>query len=310
MTDAARCLICDSTNTAHFLDARDHVTGSLFALQRCAACGFVFTWPQPSDLNSYYPAYYRRYHPLLLRFLKLMQEWKTLGPIHRLGPPGRALEIGCGEGWMLAALQRRGWRVLGLERTAASARFAAQELHVPMLVGDTTALGERAQFDLILLHEVLEHLPHPLQTLGECARLLRPGGRLVVEVPNLDSWQFRYARQHWVHLDVPRHLGHFTPASLRYALVRAGFKVESYHYVSFEYDPFGWVQTALNQLGFPQNLLLRWLAGNERKTLLTCRGMLMAILTLLLTPPSLALSIVSWLAHRGAIMEVRVIRCG
>ena len=302
------CLICESVDTSHFLDARDHTTGQVFALHHCAGCGFVFTWPQPANLNEYYPAYYRQYHPLFLRFLKLMQEAKTLGSIRKLGPPGRALEIGCGEGWVLAALKNRGWRVAGLERTAASARFAAQELGVPMVVGGLEALRHTAQFDLIILHQVLEHLPQPMQTLKACGQLLRPGGRMIIEVPNLGSWQFQYARQHWVHLDVPRHLGHFTPDSMRRALARAGLEVQRYSFVSLEYDPFGWVQAVLNQLGFPQNLLLRWLAGGWRDSLFTVKGLVMALIAAVLAPPSFLLSAISWFAKAGAIMEVRAVR--
>ena len=302
------CLICQSGDTAHFLDARDHTTGQVFELRRCAQCGFVFTWPQPANLNDYYPAYYRRYHPLVLRFLKLMQERKTLGSAHKLGRPGCALEIGCGEGWVLAALKKHGWQVIGLERTVDSARFAAQELDVPMVVGGLESLNPTAQFDRIILHQVLEHLPQPMQTLQACVRLLRPGGQMIIEVPNLGSWQFRYAQRHWVHLDVPRHLGHFTPDSIRQALARAGLEVEGYSFVSLEYDPFGWVQAVLNQLGFPQNLLLRWLAGGWRDSLFTGKGLAMAVVAAVLAPPSLLLSIISWFAKAGAIMEVRAVR--
>jgi SAM-dependent methyltransferase len=301
-------LICESVDSAHFLDARDHSTGQVFALLRCAKCGFVFTWPQPANLNEYYPTYYRQYHPVVLRFLKLMQEAKTLGSGRKLDPPGHALEIGCGEGWVLAALKKRGWRVTGLERTAASARFAAQELGVPMVVGGLEVLSSAAQFDLIILHQVLEHLPQPMQTLQACARLLRPGGRMIIEVPNLGSWQFWYAGRHWVHLDVPRHLGHFTPQSIRRALRRAGLEVQGYSFVSLEYDPFGWVQAVLNQLGFPQNLLLRWLAGSWRDSLFTGKGLVMALIAAVLAPPSFLLSIISWVAKAGAIMEVRAVR--
>jgi SAM-dependent methyltransferase len=233
---------------------------------------------------------------------------KIAGWIKHFKTPGRALEIGCGEGWILAALKSRGWNVVGLERTPGSARFAAEQLGVPMIVGGLESIQSTAQFDIIVLHQVLEHLPQPLQILQSCARLLRPGGRMIIEVPNLGSWQARYAGRHWVHLDVPRHLGHFTRDSIKLALERAGLTVDGYKFVSLEYDPFGWVQAVLDQLGFRQHLLLRWLAGTDRNLIFTPAGVLMIVLTLLLAAPSLLLSILSWFARQGAIMEVRARR--
>src|SRR5207247_839841 len=149
-----------------------------------------------------------------------------------------------------------------------------------------------------ILQQVLEHLTDPMDTLAKCARRLKPGGHLVVGVPNLASWQFRFSRQHWQHLDVPRHLGHFTPDSLRAAMEKVGLRVDNISYVSLEHDPYGWVQSTLNKLGFPQNLLLRWLSGEERGSLFTPTGLLMVLVTLLLTLPSFVLALVSWAAGK------------
>ncbi len=315
MTEPVPCLLCQSSDTVHFLDARDHVSGRMFELRRCRKCGFVFTWPQPPDLNEYYPAYYRQYHPLILRLFQFLQQTRTGGWTRQLGKPGRALEVGCGEGWMLATLRRRGWRVAGLERTAASGRFAATHLGLPIVVGGLESLRPGARFDLIILHQVLEHLSQPMQTLQACSRLLTPGGRIIIEVPNLASWQFHFAGPHWVHLDVPRHLGHFTPDTIRFALEQAGLQVECFGFVSVEYDPFGWVQAVLNQMGFPQNLLLRWLAGawrgdraRKEPAVWSPKGLAIGLVALVLAVPSFLLSVISWLARAGAIMEVRAIR--
>jgi SAM-dependent methyltransferase len=300
-----RCLICESAHTKKFLQARDYISGNIFGLQSCNECGFVFTWPQPANLDEYYPGYYRDYSPLVLRLFRAAQRSQVNSWTRRFGQPGRALEVGCGHGWMLAALRDAGWEVTGLERSAASARFARETLKLPVIVGDLTALGPGAQFELIILHQVLEHLANPMETLNTCARLLKPGGALTIGVPNLASWQFRFSRQHWQHLDVPRHLGHFTPESLRVALDRAGLGMERIGFVSFEYDPFGWVQSALNRLGFPQNLLLRWLAGEQRQMFWKPVGLAAALVGALLALPAFLLSLASWVAGAGAIMDVR-----
>jgi len=304
-----KCLLCDSPKTGHFLDSRDHVTGETFGLQKCDDCGFVFTWPQPADLSRYYGPFYRQYSSGSAGILQKLQQRRTRAWTRALGKPGRCLEIGCGNGWILAALRDQGWRGVGAERTADSARFARHQLGLPMFVGPLDAVRHGADFDLIVLHQVLEHLPDPMATLRHCARLLRPGGTLIVAVPNLASWQFRFAREHWLHLDVPRHLGHFTPACLRSALATVNLEVVHENYVSWEYDPFGWVESVLNKMGFPMNSLLRILQHDPslRKRPVTM-GCALTVAGLLAIPTAL-MATASWIFHRGAIMELRARKC-
>jgi SAM-dependent methyltransferase len=101
---------------------------------------------------------------------------------------------------------------------------------------------------------VLEHLSDPRRTLREIGRILKPGGRLIVAVPNYSSVQARWSGPAWFHLDLPRHLFHFPVAGLRRLLVDSGFTLRSEHHFSLRQNPFGWVQSALNRLGrLPRN---------------------------------------------------------
>lgn len=305
---SARCLLCESENTGHLLDSLDHVTGETFGLQQCADCGFVFTWPPPADLNRYYGPFYRQYSAGSAGILQKIQQRRTRSWTRALGRPGRCLEIGCGNGWVLAALREQGWRVVGIERTAASARFARHQLGLPILVGSLDAIRNEAAFDLVVLHQVLEHLPDPMTTLRHCARLLRPGGTLIVAVPNLGSWQFAFARHHWLHLDLPRHLNHFTPATLQTAFARAGLEMTRTRYVSWEYDPFGWIEAVLNKLGFPMNTLLRVIQNDARIRKGSPQVLLALLIAAILAPLALLLAVISWPANRGAIMEAHAVR--
>jgi SAM-dependent methyltransferase len=300
------CPICASTDATLFLRARDHVSGDWFELQQCPACKLVFVSPPPPDLGRYYHPYYRRYRPLAQRIFRHMYRVHAHAWARQLGRTGRALEIGCGDGWMLASLRDIGWRVLGTERSAESAQFAVHQQGLAVIVGELGALKPAPAFDLIFMHHVLEHLPDPMTTLRQCVALLKPGGTLIVAVPNFASWQFRVSRQGWFHLDVPRHLVHFSPQSLTDAMQRAGLRVESVRFVSFDQDPFGWMVSLLNRLGFPQTRWLHWLGGREREPSLSNVAML------LLSPALLALGFVlaplSWLMRAGACMEVRAVR--
>jgi len=117
----------------------------------------------------------------------------------------------------------------------------------------------------------------------------------------------RFSKRHWLHLDVPRHLFHFSPDSLAVALARAGLEVDAIRYVSLEHDPYGWVQSVLNSSGMEQNLLTKWLMGIDRARAVSLSGALMSLGGVLLVLPALVLAAGSWLARRGAIVEVRAL---
>jgi predicted SAM-dependent methyltransferase len=82
-----------------------------------------------------------------------------------------------------------------------------------------------ASFDAVSMFHVLEHTPQPIEVLRECRRILKPGGELVIGVPNFDSLVFALVGKGWVGLQLPSHVQHFTPNSLRDAAVRAGLTV-------------------------------------------------------------------------------------
>jgi len=219
-----------------------------------------------------------------------------------------ALEVGCGAGWMLRALRRHGWMVVGNERTFEGTIFASRMNGVPMFTGDLSALKAHPQFDLIILFQVLEHLQDPLGTLRHCATSLKPRGSLVVAVPNLESWQARLTGRSWFHLDVPRHLFHFSPRSLSEVLSKIGLQVNSLRFVSFEHDPYGWEQSILNLLGFKPNLLTKALMGIDRQAILSPGGLVMVLVGGLLLIPSFLIAMSSWLAGAGASFEVLAVK--
>jgi SAM-dependent methyltransferase len=201
-------------------DARDYVTGDRFEVRRCGACGLSLTWPppQPSELIRYYPeAYYGD-----------AGERRFVGPVERLqrtlyasrvrrvetaagGRPGRVLDVGCGRGYLLDAFRRRGWTVEGTEISAPSSAHAREALGITVHLSQLEELClPTGSYDAVTLWHVLEHVPDPASVLAEVHRLLRPGGVLLVSVPNFGSPEAWTAGPGWFHLDVPRHLYHFT----------------------------------------------------------------------------------------------------
>ena len=94
-------------------------------------------------------------------------------------------------------------------------------------------------FDTITFWHTLEHLPDPSAALVETNRILKPKGQLLISVPNFQSWQARIMKSDWYHLDIPRHLYHFTPKTITQLLQKTGFRVEIMDFISPAHDRDG-----------------------------------------------------------------------
>lgn len=300
--------------------ARDYISNDLFEVARCGVCGLTVTVPQlvGPAMSAYYPAGYygtqegKRFPGIVERLQDALYVWRA----RRLeslvgGKPGRVLDVGCGRGLLLEQLRRRGWDVQGTELSEQSAAYPRDVLGIPVHIGDLVDLHFPSDhFDAVVLWHVLEHVPDPAVVLAEVARILRPGGIFLVAVPNFGSLEARLTRDKWFHLDVPRHLNHYTPAVLYRALAGAGLHARSVAYFSPEYDFFSFVQSTLNRLGLRPNLLYNLLRGRGAKVMHERGGLgpLQIILTLLLGLPLSVVSvpeslIAAWL-HQGATLTL------
>jgi SAM-dependent methyltransferase len=259
-------------------------------------------------MDEFYPRHYRRFGRIASAVLQFLYNRKAAIWVRTLGTPGKALEIGSGAGWMLRALKHRGWKVVGNERSVQNAALALVKDGFPIFAGGIDAVKPVPRFDLIVLMQVLEHLENPRTVLQHCARLLKPGGTLVAVVPNLDSWQARACGQFWFHLDVPRHLFHFTPRSLTLALEAVGLRVMTIRYSSPEHDPYGWMQSVLNWAGFKQNYLTRLLFGIDKWAEAPWQSIGVILVSGLLVVPAIAASVVSWYWRSGALMQVSAVK--
>jgi len=146
---------------------------------------------------------------------------------------GKLLDVGCGNGWFIAQMRDLGWDVLGLEPDALAAKQAHEQHGVAVHIGSLEEAGlPDDSFDAITMHHVIEHVPHPNQTLRECARLLKPNGRLVIMTPNIQSLGHKVFREAWLHLDPPRHLYLFSHQALFRGLELAGLKLVALRTIS------------------------------------------------------------------------------
>lgn len=303
------CVVCGAVERPRIRSGvRDYVTGERFQLLQCRRCGFAMTDPVPVSMDRYYPLRYRRFNALAAFVLRRLYLRRVDGWLARLPAPGVALELGSGTGWMLRALRERGWLAVGSERTVSAAAAARDAAGVPTFVGDLAAIRDAPLLDLVIMFHVLEHLADPLAALRAVARRVKPGGTLILGIPNIASWQARAAGPHWMHLDVPRHLCHFSPDAIERALGASGFRMAHVDFRSFEHDPFGWVQSTLNRLGFEQGLLVKLLARMRERRSGAVATLAAVVLTVPLGALGLAVALASWRAGAGAVMEVWAVR--
>jgi 2-polyprenyl-3-methyl-5-hydroxy-6-metoxy-1,4-benzoquinol methylase len=260
----------------HF-DARDFITGHNFTVAHCDECGFDVTTPQPAgqEMAAYYPSGYygavedRRF-PHMIETLQNALYTLRVREVEAVAnsEPGRVLDVGCGRGVLLQEFRRRGWEIQGTELSDQAASYARQTLNIPVEIGSLERLQFPANhFDAVTLWHVLEHVTNPRALLAEINRILKPDGVLLVAVPNFDSLEARVAKDKWFHLDVPRHVTHFTQATLEGALNQSGFDVRHTSGFAPEYDFFSFIQSALNVCGLRHNLLYDVVRGQQAKVL-------------------------------------------
>ena len=144
--------------------------------------------------------------------------------ITRAEPGMRLLDVGCGSGEFLAYARSAGWEVVGVDPDPKAVEVARNR-GLDVRKGGIEVLDpEWDRFDGITLNHVIEHVHEPLTVLERCYALLKPGGWIWLETPNLDALGHKRYRANWRGLEPPRHLVLFTRFSLVQALERAGFQ--------------------------------------------------------------------------------------
>jgi SAM-dependent methyltransferase len=274
------------------------------ALLRCAACGTAVTADAPAVADSgAYGASSPRLASLAAPVLALFDR-QRLRLVARLAvPPAVLVDAGAGRGRFVAAAAGAGYAATGIEPSSRAE-------HDVFGVGLRRAGIEEADVgagtvDVVTLWHVLEHVEDPGAALASIHAWLRPGGGLVVGVPNLASWQARVGGERWYHLDLPRHRTHFTAAGVTAALERAGFDVESVHHVLAEHNPFGMWQTLVNRATRTPSYLFRLL---QREEPWRWRDGLVSLLALPLVPAAALIELVAGLLRRGGTVAVLATR--
>ncbi|PDW01079.1 class I SAM-dependent methyltransferase [Candidatus Chloroploca asiatica] len=252
MAEIVACWLCGARQANRWQTTHDYMVPSAeeYTYVRCKQCGLVYLNPRPTwaERDAHYTTSYRGYHRLATEpapdqrqsmAYGLRKRWRILTR-HSTG--GCLLDVGCGGGdflhWMR---QQPAWQGYGLERVTTMAYAARATYGLNIVLGDLLEAGfAPATFDAITLWTVLEHLADPAAGLAACARLLRPGGILIVRTVNDNSLGRRLFGGCWVGYDAPRITVVFTPHTLRMMLAQSGFTVIEMGCWFHDFYPFLW----------------------------------------------------------------------
>jgi 2-polyprenyl-3-methyl-5-hydroxy-6-metoxy-1,4-benzoquinol methylase len=218
MPEEVNCNLCGANRTRLLFRLRDYrlqVDELEWNAVRCRSCGLGYLNPRPTvdEIKRYYPSAYFRHRGLQTERYRRLAEYVP-------GERGKLLDVGTARGDFIAEMRERGWQVAGIE----SAQNAGNPHGLQIYRGQFPEQCDLPSnsYDVVTAWAVFEHLHDPLEAFRVCARLLRPDGHLIVQVPNLRSIWARWALQE----DVPRHLYFFNPKTLRKFADRAGLRVE------------------------------------------------------------------------------------
>jgi SAM-dependent methyltransferase len=245
-----------------------------YPVLRCERCGTGVTGGEPPSAELYETGVYAPGSPRAARLVRALQR-ATVGQPARLlaraglQPGARVLDAGAGRGRLVVELRRRGYDARGIDPSGRS------EPGLPV-ARESLADHDDEALDAVLLWHVLEHLDDAAGALGRVRSWLRPGGLVLVGVPNAASLQARIAGEGWLQWDVPRHRLHLTTAGLSALLGRAGLEPELWRHMVWEHNPASMWMAILSRLGmtpgFPFHLLKRNVELRPRDVALTALG--------------------------------------
>lgn len=222
------------TSQELYLKVKDYsVSQKEFSLYQDTSIDLLATTPQPTsdELGSYYESEDYISHTDSSRswFEKIYQLIKKTAIQQKLKlvlaeqkNKGTLLDIGCGTGDFLAAAKSSGWQVKGYEPNEKARKIALQK---DVELTDSTEDLKDNSVDVITMWHVLEHVPDVKAQITELKRLVKPGGTIIIAVPNYKSFDAHHYQNHWAAYDVPRHLWHFSKKSIQSLFAAQGLEL-------------------------------------------------------------------------------------
>ena len=245
----SHCPVCASADIKNVFLVKDHtVSGQTFQVMECSSCTLRFTQdvPDEASISPYYKAEEYISHTdtskgLINRIYKTVRK-KTLTRKRKLIEKytgmvkGNLLDVGSGTGSFVNEMKQHGWNATGLEPDEGARQVASQQYNIELADINEFYKLPAGSFDAITLWHVLEHVHDLSAYVQQLKNLLNEKGKLFIAIPNYTSLDATIYKEYWAAYDVPRHLYHFSPASMKTLMDRNGLKIV--HYKPMWYDSF------------------------------------------------------------------------
>lgn len=302
------CPLCGTNSINTLYSVFGHELMKTFALRKCETCKVCYTSPFVSDeemqrlyTDTYYKKDSSRLKYLLEDFVPLPR-FQRRKNVEKFMSGGKILDIGCGNGAFLNSFNREKWEVHGAELSEESASPAMGK-SIKVHVGDIRKLDlPEEYFDVITMWHVFEHIRDPKGLLKKIFRLLKKDGIMIIAVPNIGSVQAGIFSKNWYHLDVPRHLFHYSSASLKKLLNDNLFTIIQENHLVLK-NFYGFSQSFFNAAGFEQNLIRNTLLGKKSKSR-RARILLNMLLLPVVVPVAIIFCLAESLMGKGGTFEV------
>jgi SAM-dependent methyltransferase len=234
-----KCPVCNSEKTRFVLKVKDHsVSGEFFDVFECSRCSLRFTMNPPAGekIGTYYESEDYISHSntrkgLINSLYHSVRNRTMANKFHLLKratglTTGQHLDIGAGTGAFVQYMNGKNWKSIGVEPDER-ARDMALAYHATKLLpaGDFESFLPES-FDAISMWHVLEHVHALYPYLQQIKNILKPDGLVFIAVPNYTSYDAKKYGADWAAYDVPRHLYHFSPGSMKWLLKPAGFQLK------------------------------------------------------------------------------------
>lgn len=221
------CFLCGKIHVSFYVNKKG------FNLFRCSDCGLIFLHPVPESIGVYDDSYFSGAEkgfgyvdydadkePMIPTFNKYLDILRDMGV-----KEGKLLDIGAATGFFMNIAKARGFNVTGVEFS----NFAAEKgrkLGLNLITGDLISQKfSDESFDIITMFDVIEHVPNPKEVISEVNRILKKGGVVVINTPDVESLWAKVLGKHWQLIMPPEHINYFSPKNLGNYLSQNGFEV-------------------------------------------------------------------------------------
>jgi SAM-dependent methyltransferase len=258
MNKIVNCINCKAKEFEPYTNVPDRHYGikGIFSLDKCINCGLVFLNPMPTEqeLSAFYPQEtYYSYHIDIFKKNPIKDFFKKIFLMDnsvkepKFNAPGKFLDIGCGNGWILYQFILKGWQGYGVEPSKLGSEIG-NKAGLNIFNGELlSAEFENLKFDYVRSNHSFEHIHNPNEIINEIHRILKPNGKLLIGIPNINGINAKIFKKYWYYLGAPVHTFNYNEKTITEILDKNGFKVEKINYNSNWAGFLGSIQIYLNR---------------------------------------------------------------